>query len=105
MKCFETRMEPNGALLTGFCYETSVTLPESAAKPAVLVFPGGAYMHCVDRPGKDESELILSLRRDPEKLKTLELTMEELLTLASPFMSNNIKRHVNAALQQIKQEA
>ena len=51
MKCFETRLEPNGALLTGFCYETSVTLPESAAKPAVLVFPGGAYMHCVDKEG------------------------------------------------------
>lgn len=49
MKYIETRLEPNGALLTGFCYDPSVTMPESAAKPAVLVFPGGAYMHCVDK--------------------------------------------------------
>ncbi|MBR1757439.1 MAG: alpha/beta hydrolase [Lachnospiraceae bacterium] len=49
MRYFETTLEPNGAQLTGFCYEPSVTLPESEAKPCVLVFPGGAYMHCVDK--------------------------------------------------------
>ena len=49
MNYFETRLEPNGALLTGFTYAPSVTLPESEAKPAVLVIPGGAYMHCVDK--------------------------------------------------------
>lgn len=51
MKYHEITLGPNGARLTGFCYEESVTLPESSAKPAVLIFPGGAYMHCVDKEG------------------------------------------------------
>ena len=51
MQILRTQLDPNGAMLTGFIYEPSVTLPESEAKPAVLVFPGGAYMHCVDKEG------------------------------------------------------
>ena len=51
MQILKTQLEPNGATLTGFIYEPSVTLPESTAKPAVLVFPGGAYRHCVDKEG------------------------------------------------------
>ncbi|MBR5340117.1 MAG: alpha/beta hydrolase [Lachnospiraceae bacterium] len=51
MQILKTQLEPNGATLTGFLYEPSVTLPESWAKPAVLVFPGGAYRHCVDKEG------------------------------------------------------
>ena len=57
---------------------------------------------CVNRQGRDESDFILDLRAHPEKLEALEIPMEQLLTLASPFISPNIKRHVNAALQQIK---
>ena len=57
---------------------------------------------CVNRPGKDESDFIRNLRAHPEELDDLELPMEQVLTLANPFISNNIKRHVNAALQQIK---
>ncbi|MBP5224499.1 MAG: alpha/beta hydrolase [Lachnospiraceae bacterium] len=49
MNCLKIHLEPNGALLTGFLYDPSVTLPESFSKPAVLVFPGGAYRHCVDK--------------------------------------------------------
>ena len=59
-------------------------------------------LRCVNRPGKDESDFILDLRTHPEKLETLQLTMETLLNRANPFISANIKRHVNAALQQIK---
>ena len=57
---------------------------------------------CVNRPGKDESEFILDLRAHPEKLRTLDVTMEEMLNRANPYISANIKRHVNAALQQIQ---
>ena len=57
---------------------------------------------CVKRPGKDESDFIIDLRANPEKLNTLDLTMEEVLDRASPYISANIKRHVNAAFQQIK---
>ena len=49
MKYLQVQLEPNGATLTGFIYDPSVTMPESYAKPAVLVFPGGAYRHCVDK--------------------------------------------------------
>ena len=49
MNYLKVQLEPNGATLTGFIYDPSVTMPESYAKPAVLVFPGGAYMHCVDK--------------------------------------------------------
>ncbi len=49
MKYIDVKLEPNGASLTGFCYEPSVTLPESEAKPCVLIVPGGAYLHCVDK--------------------------------------------------------
>lgn len=59
---------------------------------------------CVNRPGKDESEFILNLRAHPEELKDLDLTMEQVLERANPFISANIKRHVNAALQQIRRE-
>ena len=51
MQILKAQLEPNGATLTGFIYEPSVTLPESEAKPAVLVFPGGGYIHCVDKEG------------------------------------------------------
>jgi beta-galactosidase len=59
---------------------------------------------CVNRPGKDESDFIRDLRAHPEKLETLELSMEEVLDRASPFISANIKRHVNAAFQQIRKQ-
>ena len=61
-------------------------------------------INCVNRPGKDESDFIRELRADPEKLKTLELTMEEVLDRASTFISANIKRHVNAAFQQVPKD-
>ena len=56
---------------------------------------------CVNRPGKDESDFIVDLRAHPEKLETLDITMENLLDRSNPFISPNIKRHVNAAFQQI----
>ena len=45
MKTVQIYLQPNNALLTGFCYERDVNLPESDARPAVLVFGGGAYRH------------------------------------------------------------
>ena len=51
MRAHEIRLEPNGATLTGFTYEKSVTIPESGAKPTALVFPGGGYMRCVYNEG------------------------------------------------------
>lgn len=45
MKTVQIYLQPNNALLTGFCYEKDITLPESNARPAVLVFGGGAYRY------------------------------------------------------------
>ena len=59
---------------------------------------------CVNRPGKDESDLIIDLRAHPEKLNSLDLTMEELLDRSNPYISGNIKRHVNAAFQQVPKD-
>lgn len=47
MKTVQVYLEPNEALLTGFCYERDVVLPESDARPAVLIFGGGAYKHII----------------------------------------------------------
>ena len=49
-------------------------------------------------------DFIRDLRAHPEKLNDLELSMEEVLDRASPFISANIKRHVNAAFQQIRKQ-
>lgn len=53
MKVMEVRLEPNGALLTGFCYGESVTLPESSAKPAVLIIPGALATHATGDQNRD----------------------------------------------------
>lgn len=47
MKVIQFYLKPNNALLTGFCYERDVALPESDARPAVLIFGGGAYKHII----------------------------------------------------------
>ena len=47
MKTCQVYLKPHDALLTGYCYERDVVLPESEARPAVLIFGGGAYKHII----------------------------------------------------------
>lgn len=61
-------------------------------------------LDCVNRPAQRESEFLLDLRAHPEKLDSLEVSFNEMLTLSSPFISANIRRHINAALQQIRKD-
>jgi len=48
MKVFTEILTPNGATLTGYVQEPSDGLRNARIRPAVLVFPGGAYEFCAD---------------------------------------------------------
>lgn len=45
MKTIQVHLEPNNAILSGLCYEREMVLPNSDARPAVLVLGGGGYIH------------------------------------------------------------
>jgi len=49
MKIFTETLEPNGATLTGYVQQPSSELSNAQIRPAVLIFPGGAYEFCSDR--------------------------------------------------------
>ncbi|MDN5315820.1 MAG: hypothetical protein PWP10_4572 [Clostridiales bacterium] len=49
MKIIETKIGELGAVLTAYIQEPSREMANVAKKPAVLIFPGGAYMFCSDR--------------------------------------------------------
>jgi len=49
MKTFTETLTPNGATLTGYVQEPSDDLRNAQVRPAVLIFPGGAYEFCSDR--------------------------------------------------------
>lgn len=49
MNIFTVQLTNKGASLTGYVYEQNEELPNTRIRPAVLVFPGGAYMLCSSR--------------------------------------------------------
>lgn len=49
MKCYTVTLAPNGAVLTCYVQAQSPELPQHDTRPAMLVFPGGAYRVCSDR--------------------------------------------------------
>lgn len=50
MNCFTMDLSPNGrGILTGYVQESSPELGNMNKRPAVLIFPGGAYQRCSDR--------------------------------------------------------
>ena len=60
-------------------------------------------MRCVNTESKDETDFIKELRADPERLKDLEMSLNEMLDRCGGIESN-IRRHINAALQRVKRE-
>lgn len=58
-------------------------------------------MRCVNTESKDESDFIKELRADPERLKDLDISFNEMLDRCGEIESN-IRRHINAALQRVK---
>lgn len=58
-------------------------------------------MRCVNTRGKEESDFIKELRADPERLKELDMTLNEMMDRCGGIESN-IRRHINAALQRVK---
>ena len=49
MKITTVTLAPNNAQLTCYVQEQSPKMPNAAVRPAMLVFPGGAYQYCSDR--------------------------------------------------------
>ena len=49
MKVFDLSLQPNGAKLTCYIQDNSPEMVTAHVRPAMLVFPGGAYMMCSDR--------------------------------------------------------
>ena len=58
-------------------------------------------MRCVNTESKDESDFIKELRANPERLKDLDMSLNEMLDRCGKIESN-IRRHINAALQRVK---
>lgn len=49
MRIITENMQTNGAVLTGYIHDTSVEMPHLNIRPAVLIFPGGAYRYCSEK--------------------------------------------------------
>ncbi len=49
MKCFQEKLTNQGVTLTAYLLDPSPELANADVRPAVLVFPGGAYRACSDR--------------------------------------------------------
>lgn len=49
MVVFEKKLEPNGATLQCYQQHRSDEIPRMETRPAILIFPGGAYQGCSDR--------------------------------------------------------
>ena len=57
-------------------------------------------MRCVNTKGKNESDFIKELRAEPERLKGLDMTLNEMLDRCG--IESSIRRHINGALQRVK---
>ena len=78
-----------------YCIEDLISELMKAPEAAKTV------MRCVNTRGKDESDFIKELRAEPERLKSLDITFNEMLDRCGGIESN-IRRHINAALQRVK---
>ena len=52
MKVYDVTLQPNGAKLTCYIQDDTPEMETAHVRPAMLVFPGGAYMKCSAREGE-----------------------------------------------------
>lgn len=79
------------------CYNIEDLVSELMKSPEAVK----TVMRCVNTRGKDESDFAKELRAEPERLKSLDITLTEMLDRCGNIESN-IRRFINAELQRVK---